>query len=94
MATTEISDRQIETLAAEARRAGDLLQVAICRIALGEDAPGEVDEEQADARGWTDYTGSGMARWELDRIRSIRSAEDPVEYARQECESAIARASR
>ena len=73
MTTIEtLTDTQIQALRAEAREAGDTLQVVICEIALG-------DANWTDG-GWLNDNATGFSPGELDELQAYT-----VDSAREEC---------
>ena len=79
---TEATDRRIRLLRAEARRAGDYLQVAICNLALGATLAGEPVEEGED------YSGSGWPLEDVARMTAMTEDEAEAECLRVLAENA------
>lgn len=82
---TDITTRDIRTLRAEARAAGDFVQVVLCDVAL--DEVDTSDADTLDADGLPDYSGGGHDDADLRAIRGwLRSSQSD---ARAECERVI-----
>lgn len=80
-----ITDRDISSLRQSAGVAGDIIQVVICNVALGE--VDVSDEDALDEDGLPDYSGGGHDADDLRKIRAwLRSSQ---EEAWAECERVI-----
>ena len=68
------TENQISALRAEARNAGDIVQVVMCDVALDEV---DHDADCTDADGLPDYSGGGHSAREVEQIRRwLRSSQE------------------